>query len=196
MPSQTSVTINVVEKKHLEDVIRIRADFLNSKHCCCILPLGVDSDSELRKLYAKNPEMMQVAAVASVPDKGVVGFIQVIFEGMPCEVHTAKYGEAYISELCVDAEARGMGVGTALMNWAEDLAKQRNSTYMSLSVLYGNPAIGLYKRKGYVAKKQSIFDLVGNFAAMCCFIGPLICPSGSPSYCNYGMVVYMEKQLE
>jgi len=174
MPSQTSVTINVVEKKHLDDVVRIRADFLNSKHCCCIIPLGAGSGSDLRKLYAKNPELMQVAAVASVPDKGVVGFIQVRFEGMPCDLHTAKHGEAYINELCVDAEARGMGVGTALLNWAEELAKQRNSTFMSLSVISGNPAVGLYKRKGYIAKKQSIFAIVGNFVGLCCLFGPLI----------------------
>lgn len=190
------VTIEVVEEKHFDDIARIRGEFLNSKHCCCFLPLGIDSNSDVRKTYAKSPELMQVSAVASLPDKGAVGFIQLIFEGMPCDLHKAKVGEAYVYILAVDSEARGSGVGTALMNWAEGVAKQRDCTYMSLEVVYGNPARGLYERKGYVVQPTSLSTFLWTVPVICCLIGPLICPSGSPSYCDYGRCHFMKKPLK
>lgn len=195
MTSRASVTLEVVEEKHFEDIARVKGDFLNSKHCCCFLPLGIGALSEVRANYRKNPELMQVAAVAIVPDKGVVGFVQMIFHGMPCDIHKAKEGEAYIFVLAVVEEARGMGVGTALMRWAEDLAKQRDSKFMSLEVIHGNPAISLYERKGYVVKPSSILATLCIAPLICCWLGPLICPSGSPSYCSYGRIHYMEKPL-
>mmetsp|Transcript_7132 Transcript_7132/g.17210 ORF Transcript_7132/g.17210 Transcript_7132/m.17210 type:complete len:201 (-) Transcript_7132:153-755(-) len=197
MPPSQNIVVEVVEEKHLDDVGYIRGQFLNSKRCCfCILPLGLDSKRELKKTYTKYPEMMQTAAVATLPDKGVVGFIQVKFEGMHTEFKTVRPGEAYVYMLAVLPEGRGMGVGTALLNWAETLARDRGCTFMALEVINGNPALGLYERKGYVKKPQGIVSTLFQIPFMACLLGVVICPRGSSNYCSYGVVHYMEKPLQ
>ncbi len=194
MPSKAS--IEVFQEKHMVDLIRMRRAFMNSKHCCCILPLGAGSDSETRQEFKKCPEKTQTTAVAVDASEKVVGYIQLIFEGMHCDIHKAKPGEAYVYMVAVDPEARGMGVGTGLLAWGEELARGRGCTFMSLEVIHGNAAIGLYERLGYVVKPPSFFSRLCQFPLVCCLMGPLICPSGSPSYCNFGRLHYMEKQLQ
>jgi len=194
-----NVRLEVVEERHIEELARMRSSFLSSKHFCCCLPLGFDSKSDIRKEYKKCPELMQVAAVAIVPEMGVVGFVQMVFEGMPCELHKVKPGEAYLYMLAVDPEARGKGVGSALMKWADGVSKDRGCAFMSLEVIHGNPAIGLYERKGYVVEKttaDTLFTRLILAIPMCFFFGPVICPSGSPNYCSFGVSYYMEKVLE
>jgi ribosomal protein S18 acetylase RimI-like enzyme len=194
--SSANVRIEVVEERHIEELARVRRSFLNSKHFCCCLPLGLDSEAEIRKGYKKCPELMQVAAVAIVPEMGVVGYIQLVLEGMPCDTHKVKAGEAYVYMLTVDPEARGKGVGTALLKWADGVGKNRDCTFMSLEVIHGNKAIGLYEREGYVVKPASLFSRIIMTIPLCLIIGPVICISGAPNYCSYGQAHYMEKILE
>ena len=40
--------------------------------------------------------------------KGVVGFCQLLLEGMPSDMHTSKAGEAYILVLGVEKDARSI----------------------------------------------------------------------------------------
>ena len=196
MRNANSVTIEVVQEKHFDDVIRLNTTFLNSKHCCCILPLGIGTDEEIRQSYQKCPKKMETSAVALDASGKTVGYIQVIFKGMPCALHKCKDGEAYIYTITVDADARGMGVGSRLLAWAEELAKRRDCTFMSLDVIRGNRAIHLYERKGFVVKPISFVSMLCQAPLVCCLFGPVICPSGSSSYCSYGKAHFMEKQLE
>ncbi len=63
---------------------------------------------------------------------------------------SAKPNEYIVSTISVSAEARGLGIGTKLMNAAEDLAKQRGKEFMSLAVIGENEsARKLYERLGY-----------------------------------------------
>lgn len=171
----------------------MRSSFLNSKHGCCCVPLGLDAETTLRKEYKKCPDLMNVAAVAVVPDKGVVGYCQLVLEGMPCELHKVKPGECYVYLLAVDEAARGMGVGTALMKWADGVGKEKGCKFMSLEVIRGNKAIGLYERQGYVVKPASILHRILCILPICLLVGPLICTTGTPNYCSYGQTYYMEK---
>ena len=198
-PFANNVRLEVVEERHIKDLARMRRSFLNTKHFCCCWPLGIGTEEEIRNEYKKCPDLMQVAAVAIVPEMGVVGFVQMVFEGMPCNLHKVKPGEAYVFMLAVDPEARGMGVGSALMKWADGVAKDRDCAFMSLEVIHGNPAIGLYERKGYVVAKKpanSLFRRLIWAIPMCLFFGPVICPSGAPNYCSFGITYYMEKSLQ
>jgi len=196
-PSMDALMIEVVQDKHLAGVARLLSAFLNSKHFCCCLPLGMgENNTEAhRKRYHKYPAMMESAAVATVDGK-VVGFIQVVLEGMPCDLHKAKPGEAYIEFLTVDPEARGMGIGTKLLKWSEELALSRSCHYMSLEVIGGNPAIGLYERKGYIVQPASCITRLIGFCVVCLLVSPLICPAGSSWYCNYGQSKSMKKDLK
>ena len=97
--------------------------------------------------------------------------------------------------IAVDPDCRGCGVGSKLLKWSEDIAREHNCDRMSLDVLGGNKAIGLYERKGFVPKPASIFLLPVTFLFVSCFVGLRIYPSGSPPYWNYGKSIFMVKKL-
>ena len=105
-------------------------------------------------------------------DQVVLGYIKLRLSTQLCTdeenfIHTVKPGELYIDNLAVSKEARGKGVGTKLLNWAEEMAKQRKANRITLSVLKGNPALNLYKRFGLEVVGDSIVS--GFFA--CCIVG-------------------------
>jgi ribosomal protein S18 acetylase RimI-like enzyme len=123
-PSEAAV-IEAVQERHLADLARLQKDFLKSKVMCCCIPIGVFvNEADVRKAFHKCPEMMKVTAVALVEDQ-VVGFIQVILHGMPCEKHSVEKGEAYVYMIAVDTDARGMGIGSKLLDWADEIGRQR-----------------------------------------------------------------------
>ncbi len=58
--------------------------------------------------------------------------------------------ELYIDTVCIDLAFRGKGIGTRLFDYAEEVARQKNSKKLSLNVeIEKEPAIRLYKRLGY-----------------------------------------------
>ncbi|MBO0586635.1 GNAT family N-acetyltransferase [Sporosarcina sp. E16_8] len=58
--------------------------------------------------------------------------------------------ELYIDTVCIDPAFRGKGIGTKLFEYAEEVARQKNSAKLSLNVeTEKEPAIRLYKRIGY-----------------------------------------------
>ena len=63
--------------------------------------------------------------------------------------------------ICVDVRARGLGVGTALLNAIKQEARDRNLKQVRLDVIDTNPrARALYTREGFVAgKPQNIGPL-------------------------------------
>ena len=79
---------------------------------------------------------------------------------------STRPGELYVEELAVSADARGKGVGTKLLQWAEAQAVARGDTVMSLAVLRGNRAQGLYQR--FVLKNNPPGRL--RRVLQCCFV--------------------------
>lgn len=58
--------------------------------------------------------------------------------------------EFYIDTICIDPAFRGKGIGSQLFAFAEDIAKQKGHSKLSLNVeTQKEPAIRLYKRLGY-----------------------------------------------
>lgn len=57
---------------------------------------------------------------------------------------------AWIDELFVEASHRGQGIGTQLLDLAETASREHRAQFLHLEVSHGNPAIGLYRRRGYV----------------------------------------------
>eukprot|EP00932_Pfiesteria_piscicida_P018246 SRR837773.5104.p1 GENE.SRR837773.5104~~SRR837773.5104.p1 ORF type:complete len:130 (+),score=33.79 SRR837773.5104:57-392(+) len=88
-------------------------------------------------------------------------------------IHTLKPGEAYIEMLAVSPETRGQGVGTKLLQWAEKVAIERGATVLTLAVVAGNPAKGLYERFGFVDQREGCVDSCLGAACTCCLLG---CP--------------------
>ena len=194
--TDNSITIESLKDEHVAEVARLRINFLNSKFMCCCIPLGSsESEDQLRKKFKKHPEMMGVTGVA-VWNNRVVGYIQLVLHGMPSELHAPQPGEAYVDSIAVDPETRGMGCGSKLMAWSESIARNHGCTFMTLSVIHGNKAIGLYEKRGYVIQKQSCGRRFGTFLFMVCCMGPVICPTGSPWYFSHFRALDMRKELD
>ena len=56
---------------------------------------------------------------------------------------------AWIDELFVEAAHRGKGIGTQLLDLAETASREHHSKFLHLEVTHGNPAIELYRRRGF-----------------------------------------------
>ena len=59
-------------------------------------------------------------------------------------------GEMYIDTICTDQKFRGLGIGTALLHYAESVAEEHGLQSVSLNVETGkDAAIRLYEREGF-----------------------------------------------
>jgi GNAT superfamily N-acetyltransferase len=57
---------------------------------------------------------------------------------------------AWIDELFVQASHRGKGIGTRLLDLAERASAEHRAQFLHLEVTHGNPAIELYRRRGFL----------------------------------------------
>jgi len=57
---------------------------------------------------------------------------------------------AWIDELFVESSHRGQGIGTQLLDLAETVSRAHHARFLHLEVSHGNPAIKLYRRRGFV----------------------------------------------
>ena len=57
---------------------------------------------------------------------------------------------AWVDELFVTPSQRGKGIATQLLEAAEQAAAEHGAKYLHLEVSHGNPAIELYRRRGFV----------------------------------------------
>ena len=56
---------------------------------------------------------------------------------------------AWIDELFVERSHRGKGIGTQLLDLAEAASREHHAKFLHLEVTHGNPAIELYRRRGF-----------------------------------------------
>lgn len=75
-------------------------------------------------------------------DERVVGFCKINVDGI---AGTLEY-------LIVLGEERGKGYGAALMRWALDRFRKLQVEHVEVKVVYGNEAMGLYKKFGFKEK--------------------------------------------
>ena len=122
-------------------------------------------------------------------DEKVLGFLQMYFEGMLEKLNWSALScfgsleeqlyykcapdEAYVSEIAVIQEARGKGIGTMLLNWAHEHAKQCGKNIITIQPVYGNPAKRLYERLGYevVERQQSCCQTFMENVLVFCGLG-------------------------
>lgn len=92
-----------------------------------------------------------VALIAEV-DGRRAGFL-LLLDQLPDEVTGGDQG--FIAYMAVDRAYRRSGVGSKLLQRAEDEARRRSLPYMRLMVTEENePARGLYERAGYVTERR------------------------------------------
>jgi GNAT superfamily N-acetyltransferase len=101
-------------------------------------------------------------ALVAELDGRVVGHLFLEFKEDPVFVREALRPYAYISELFVREEARGGGVGRALMREAERIAAARGVRRLMLEVLAGNAmAEAFYARCGFTPHAIELGKTVG-----------------------------------
>jgi GNAT superfamily N-acetyltransferase len=78
-------------------------------------------------------------------EAALIGYLVVCFD------YSLEYrGKgAWIDELFVEAAHRGKGIGTQLLDLAESASREHNAKFLHLEVTRGNPAVELYRRRGF-----------------------------------------------
>jgi GNAT superfamily N-acetyltransferase len=90
-------------------------------------------------------------ALVAVRDGRVIGHLFLLFPEDAPFIRDQFRRFAYVSELFVREDARGGGVGSALLAEAERIAVARGVARMKIAVLVGNDAAAsVYRRAGFV----------------------------------------------
>ena len=85
------------------------------------------------------------ALLVAEDDTGIVGTVQLVLEQPENQPHRAD-----LAKLLVHRRARHQGLGTALMQAAEELARDCGKTLLVLDTVTGSDAERLYARLGWV----------------------------------------------
>ncbi|MBI4852740.1 MAG: GNAT family N-acetyltransferase [Acidobacteria bacterium] len=81
----------------------------------------------------------------------------------------------YICNLGVSAQSRGLGIGSALINYETEKARKKSYKEMSLDVATNNPkAERLYKRLGFNLVKEKTFQGRANIPGTRFLVSPII----------------------
>jgi diamine N-acetyltransferase len=64
----------------------------------------------------------------------------------------------WIDELFVETPYRGKGIGTQLLDLAESACREHGAQFLHLEVNHGNPAIELYRRRGFVDHERYLMS--------------------------------------
>jgi GNAT superfamily N-acetyltransferase len=65
---------------------------------------------------------------------------------------------AWIDELFIEASHRGQGIGTQLLDLAEAASREHHAKFLHLEVTHGNPAIELYRRRGFLDHQRYLMS--------------------------------------
>ncbi len=105
---------------------------------------GADVRAALLRLMGE-PQRGRVLVAAEGGGENVVGYAVLTF-GYSLEFHGV---DAFIDELYVHDAKRNTGVGSLLLDAAEEECKAEGVRAMHLESGHGNPAINLYRRRGF-----------------------------------------------
>ena len=111
------------------------------------------------KVLARMIANRRLKTLVAKEDNQIIGYVSLIF---------AKFqkfkGNAYLT-IAVRKSHRGKGLGTKLMDAAEDFARERGVRRIELEVFAKNPAVNLYKRLGYEeeGRRRKAVEYNGEF---------------------------------
>ena len=74
-----------------------------------------------------------------------------------------QQGECYVEHIAVKPEARGKGIGSKLLQWAQRFAEKKGFSIFSLHVAGSNQAARLYEREGFSVAKRKQSRLMKKF---------------------------------
>jgi len=174
---ETNIRLETLKEEYLPQIASIFREAFSNKRCCGCFPI-TESSGEMKKRYSKYPREKWELGVVALQGDTVFGFCQLTHKDLPLYpggTHIVKPGEMYIETIAVIPGAQGRGIGTKLLQWSED--KARNTERMStleLEVFKGNQAISLYKRFGFEIVTRDDKDCFAECCealVVCCIFG-------------------------
>ncbi|MCI2417911.1 GNAT family N-acetyltransferase [Saccharopolyspora sp. K220] len=127
-----------------------------------------DQDAAMAWWHAQQPAVADGSLVvwAASASEGITGTVSLVLENTPNGRHRAK-----IAKLMVHRDARGRGLGRALLTTAERAATQAGATLLMLDTVTGSAAEQLYRAAGWTR-----YGIVPDYAAD---------PTGSLEDCSF-----------
>lgn len=179
--SSLRIIIETLTSKHFERAREIENDFVAGKGCCfgtCTYAWCPTAKDEFESFYSKDADRCSTygLAIREADDQSsvVVGSVTLRQGGQKTKleedvVYKPKADEMYVEHIVVTKDVRGMGVGTKLLEWSEQKARERGANRLSLGVVKGNPAKRLYDRFGFVDVSNDGISL--NSCMIACMLG-------------------------
>ena len=121
--------------REYQQMVKLREDVLRR-------PLGLGFDNE--ELESEKENML----IAAFEDDDMLGCCMLVEE---------KPGMVRLRQMAVLNDLQGKGIGRALMNFAENLARDRG--YKILSMHARKNAIGFYEKMGYVVSSPEFTEV-------------------------------------
>ena len=167
--SQASIRVEALSPARFSEACSFNNAFTREgcrKRCFCLIPCALcpDAPAAFSHLYRTCPELLKFSALAiDESTDNAVGFIQMSAYGLPRSpwnryMHRLQPGECYIEQASVSPRARGKGIGTKLLRYCEDIAREEGYTMLSLGVVRNNPAQRLYERFGFEVDSRNCCD--------------------------------------
>ena len=111
------------------------------------------NDDELRAIF-RDPNAPVFVYEA---DGRVEGYAFCVYRAPKPDCNLVPVGTLYLDDLCVDATARGRGIGTALYRFVLDYAKGIGCHNVTLNVWEGNDAaLAFYRKCGMKVQKTGM----------------------------------------
>lgn len=133
--------------RNADDLIRIFAGSIDTTSC-----ISATLNGQLVGILTfstTTQEFYHLNTVTLLTRFSPIRVIRIIFNLMLLTENVGTH-DFHVDSIAVDPSTRGMGVGTLLMQKAEEVARSKRKSKMALGVISENQgAIKLYKRLGY-----------------------------------------------
>jgi ribosomal protein S18 acetylase RimI-like enzyme len=171
-----AIRVEVLTIDHLQQACQVMKEGFGTKRFLACIPM-TESLKAMTKRYSNYPAEKFALGAVAVSNSKVLGFVQMTNKDVPmypAGLHVCETGEMYIETVAVSATARGKGVGSLLLDWCEQTARSYKTRIykLTLCVINGNRAIGLYERFGFQGKtNDDACDDCCEALIICCLLG-------------------------
>jgi ribosomal protein S18 acetylase RimI-like enzyme len=179
-PTEQSVRVESLSLPYMEGALSVQNNFIGSgrKKLCGLVPLTLFPTPmhEFKSLFTTEEALSLSAVAIRESDNKVVGFVHMTDVSIKRDMimrclHTSCDGECYIELLNVLPEVRGQGIGTRLLQYCEERARERGAQKLTLGVVDKNPAKNLYERFGFVDRERSVLERLRSVLSIFCIVG-------------------------
>ena len=140
--------IRLAEKKDIPAILALYKQLF--AEAARMQPYSFRASEQKEEFLLRMMEGSDSAVLAAVRDDEPIGFAVLLEQTTPPYGCLTPHRCAYLMDLAVDPELRGIGAGSGLIDAAKDWARRRGLDHLELNVLPENKgALRLYERNGF-----------------------------------------------